>query len=64
MPIWFNSRGYLDTEKIEFKVIDASGGAVLDRFEEDAMLVPMLQPEIWHGDTLVYIKPHRDNPFT
>lgn len=64
MPIWFNTKGYLDSETVRFTVVDASSGAPLQHFEEELLLLPNTKVALWHGDFIVYNSPRRDNPFT
>ncbi len=64
VPVWFNSKGFFDSEKAEFRVVDSASGAVLESFEESIPLIPLLTVAVWHGESLVYNSPSRDNPFT
>jgi dipeptidyl aminopeptidase/acylaminoacyl peptidase len=64
VPVWFNSKGFFDSEKTEFRVVDSTSGALLDRFEESAPLIPLITAAVWHGESLVYNTPSRENPFT
>ncbi|MEM3794681.1 MAG: S9 family peptidase [Thermoprotei archaeon] len=64
VPIWFNSKGFLDSEKAEFKIVDSGSGALLERFEENVPLLPLASVALWHGESLIINAISLENPFT
>ena len=57
-PVWFDSKGFLDSEKSIFQLYDIESGELIDEFKAGKF-----SRAIWHGDSIVYTVPKERDPF-
>jgi len=56
VPVWFDAKGFFDGEKTTFWIVDTESEEVLDE-----LITERFSSAIWHGDSVIYNVPHREN---
>ncbi len=63
VPIWFDSKGFLDGEKTVIQIIDAENAEAIDETVMDHFTIPYFKSAIWHGNEILITVPNPVNPY-